>query len=224
MDLSQQRKEASVLSKGDSSDQIKNAVRDSLQQLKLSPSKVLDLGCGKGEFLSALKNLFPHSQFYGSDLTNFNPSAFYKFLELDLNNNFAQNLPGFDLITSLEVIEHLENPRHFVREMAKSLNVGGVLAVSTPNPEAWTSILSFILRGYHSAFGGQAYPAHITPVPVFDLCNMFQETGSLKLLEVGFIPNGRMPGSDLYYHHYFPFLSGKRYSDNYFLLAKKVSA
>lgn len=223
MDLSQQRKEASVLSKGDSSDQIKNSVRKSLDMISLNPSRVLDLGCGKGEFLSALKELYPEAQFFGSDLTNFNPMAFYQFLELDLNLNFSQNLPGFDLITSLEVIEHLENPRHFIREISKCLNVGGMVALSTPNPEAWTSIISFIVRGYHSAFGGQAYPAHITPVPYYDLSNMLRETGCLHLQQVGFIPNGRMPGSNSYYHDYLPFLRGKRFSDNYFIVAKKVA-
>ena len=40
----------------------------------------------------------------------------------------------FDVIIAGEIIEHLENPGIFLRNMAKHLKTGGVLLVTTPNP------------------------------------------------------------------------------------------
>ncbi len=41
---------------------------------------------------------------------------------------------GFDVIVAGEIIEHVENPGIFLRNMRRSLKPGGVIAVSTPNP------------------------------------------------------------------------------------------
>ncbi|MCQ4503837.1 methyltransferase domain-containing protein, partial [Vibrio parahaemolyticus] len=39
----------------------------------------------------------------------------------------------FDLVTSLEVIEHVSDPAGFVRGLAEALNDDGLLILSTPN-------------------------------------------------------------------------------------------
>src|SRR6266404_1383353 len=39
----------------------------------------------------------------------------------------------FDLVVAFEIIEHLENPQVFLKEMDRVLGPGGILIVSTPN-------------------------------------------------------------------------------------------
>jgi 2-polyprenyl-3-methyl-5-hydroxy-6-metoxy-1,4-benzoquinol methylase len=38
-----------------------------------------------------------------------------------------------DVVASVETIEHLENPRAFMRQLARVVKPGGVVIVSTPN-------------------------------------------------------------------------------------------
>ena len=41
--------------------------------------------------------------------------------------------PGFDLVTSMEVIEHVAEPAAFVAGLARILSPGGIVILSTPN-------------------------------------------------------------------------------------------
>ena len=47
------------------------------------------------------------------------------------DHNKAGNEGKYDLVTSFEVIEHIENPELFVSELAKSLKPNGLLFLST---------------------------------------------------------------------------------------------
>ena len=60
----------------------------------------------------------------------------------------------FDLITCMEVIEHVVDPRCFVSALAKRLAPAGLLILSTPNATAWSRLLMITV-----ARGPGAYPA-----------------------------------------------------------------
>ncbi|HWJ37756.1 MAG TPA: methyltransferase domain-containing protein, partial [Sphingomicrobium sp.] len=47
----------------------------------------------------------------------------------------------FDLITCMEVIEHVADPSTFVAELARLLAPGGLLILSTPNATGWSKLL-----------------------------------------------------------------------------------
>lgn len=222
MELVDQRKIASLESKGDSSDYIRSFILRELSRLSLSPKKIIDIGCGKGDLLEEILHLFPTAELFASDITNFGLNPKFQFIELDLNLKFSNKLGGFDLITSIEVIEHLENPRHFIRELSTLLNPHGVIVLSTPNIESITSLLSLIFKGYHSAFGGKAYPAHITSISTYEMRNIVNENNLLKLEKIFYIPNGRVPGTSVHYKDFLPFLRGKRFSDNYYVIIRRI--
>src|SRR5687768_16180296 len=51
----------------------------------------------------------------------------------------------FDLVTSMEVIEHVADPQSFVDCLAKRLADGGLMILSTPNKTAWSKLLTITL-------------------------------------------------------------------------------
>lgn len=222
------RKNASEESLGLSSEEILqdivSYVKSSHYLKSLEKVDIFDVGCGTGDLLCEFKKHLNNASLSGCDYTDFktlsDPSI--SFFQHDCNQDLPQDNKTFDLVTSSEVIEHIENPRHFVRQLTSKLKDGGIMIISTPNLDSITSILSFSMRGYHSSFGGRAYPAHITPVGVYDLTNMIHETKKLKILKTHFVQNGRMPGLNMRWSGLLPFIKSKRLSDNYFIVAQKI--
>lgn len=53
----------------------------------------------------------------------------------------------YDIIISIELIEHIENPFHFVREIAKNLSENGVVLLTSPNILSLRSRLRYFLTG-----------------------------------------------------------------------------
>ncbi|OFZ22651.1 MAG: hypothetical protein A2202_01110 [Bdellovibrionales bacterium RIFOXYA1_FULL_36_14] len=222
-ELKQFRKNASLKSIGKSSDLILQAILNELKILDLQNiHSILDIGCGTGDLLKSLKTIYPYAKLSGVDYTDFSNlgNDGINFYQHDCNQNFPTSLTNYDLIISSEVIEHLENGRHFIREILKMLNWNGTLILSTPNPESITSILSYICRGYHSAFGPNDYPAHINSYTLFELSNILMETKKIQNLSHKYIRNGRIPHSKRLWNDLFPCFNGKRFSDNYIVIAQ----
>jgi len=58
----------------------------------------------------------------------------------------VQALDGqFDLVTSLEVIEHVADPGAFLKALASRLAPGGLLILSTPNATGWSKLMMITL-------------------------------------------------------------------------------
>lgn len=100
--------------------------------------KFLDVGCGMGRYLIAAQRL-------GFDVLGFEPSLDHARVAIQhfnlpvINDYFsADSVNGktFDLIILSHVIEHIYDPKSFVRELVAVLKPGGALIVITPNNES----------------------------------------------------------------------------------------
>ncbi|MCS3672811.1 2-polyprenyl-3-methyl-5-hydroxy-6-metoxy-1,4-benzoquinol methylase [Salinibacter ruber] len=139
----------------------------------ISGEKILDVGGGGGNFAEKLRERG------ASDITilDANPSPqsdLVKKKTCDLNEVWPVDTGKYDRIFALEVIEHLENPRFFFREIRRVLKEGSRTFVSTPNNESFFSRIHFLLFGQHRYFQDSCYPSHITPVLKKDIkriCN-----------------------------------------------------
>ena len=99
--------------------------------------KLLDIGCGLGNFCRYMKARNPDLEISGID---FSPKAveLARIIEpsIDYTTADAYDLPfpdnSFDIITAQEIIEHLENPKRAVKEWKRVLKKYGKLYITTP--------------------------------------------------------------------------------------------
>ena len=179
---------------------------------------VLDLGGGAGYFTATLTNYFQRVH-----VMDFSPTIQSKRI-ICSSGNLNEPLPysdaSFDAVVSLEVIEHLENPRHFVREIARILKVNGRCLITTPNQISLSSRLCLLLRGKFQHFQDSNYPAHITALLPIDLKRIAVEAG-LAVRSISYTDDGRIPGTNIRWQ-IIPLLTGKWFSDNLAIIAVKA--
>jgi SAM-dependent methyltransferase len=120
--------------------------------------QVLDLAAGNGAFASRFVDAgFPHVS-----VTELAPKPFpfeaQAIYQWDLNENFASLTDQkYDLITAIEIIEHLDSPLHFLRQIHALLHEGGFLLLTTPNVQNIISRFKFLLTGELKSFSPQDF-------------------------------------------------------------------
>ena len=105
-----------------------------IKRLKIEKNqKILELGCGRGEFLNEFVNYGLDG--YGVDLSDYCKKFFpnLKFKKTDLANErlpFDDNF--FDIIYSKSIIEHFYYPEKVFQEAYRVLKPGGIIITLTP--------------------------------------------------------------------------------------------
>jgi SAM-dependent methyltransferase len=141
---------------------------------------VLELGAGSGAMAQRLADLGYAPT--ASDLFpgRFQPHDPIPFVAADLNGPFAAGLPGdLEAVVALELVEHLENTRHFLRQVRALLPPGGQLLLSTPNIANPVSQAMFLRTGRFQWFRDADYAeqGHITPLSPWVLERALEEAG-----------------------------------------------
>ncbi len=79
------------------------------------------------------------------------------WIAANLNDDLPFRGERFDLVAMLEVIEHLADIPHVIREIARVLRPGGVAIVTTPNRLSVSSRIHYLLSGFYK---GRRAPLH----------------------------------------------------------------
>lgn len=133
-----------------------NELLDKFEKFRVT-NNLIDLGCSNGLFLDCAKkrgwNVFG---------TEFDPDCIKSNNEKGIKVFKSDNLPSelfeikFDIVTSFEVFEHINNPLNEMNLIKSLLRRGGVLYITTPN---FNSISRFILGKKWNII---EYPEHLT--------------------------------------------------------------
>jgi SAM-dependent methyltransferase len=126
---------------------------------------VLDVGCGTGAWLQRLRTR-GFTSLHGTDLdtAQFALSDVTVFAN-DLNGERWSVAPErFQLITAIEVIEHLQNIENFFRNLHRHLDDRGQCLLTTPNIHSLHARLRYLLTADMKQFGRIGDPTHVFPV------------------------------------------------------------
>ena len=122
---------------------------DECSRRPLDGRTALDVGCGAGLLTEPLARLGARASGIDAspeliDVARRHAAAMG--LDIDYRAGDVQELEGrFDLITCMEVIEHVADPAAFVQALARRLAPGGLLILSTPNATGWSKLLTITL-------------------------------------------------------------------------------
>lgn len=130
-------------------------------------NKLLDVGCGIGYFLDVAKER--GWEVYGTEYTD-------KAIEICEAKGITmhkgvlnpENYPAgsFDVITSFEVIEHINSPNPEIHNISSLLRKGGLFYVTTPN---FNSLLRYKLKAAYNVIGWPEHLSYYTPATLESL-------------------------------------------------------
>lgn len=93
-------------------------VRHALERRGLRPGSIVEVGCGAGRVLAALRESFPEADLHGFDIApaaaQFWSESSTKGIRFTLGDFLSKSEQFYDIVLLLDVIEHLSNPFEFL--------------------------------------------------------------------------------------------------------------
>jgi len=165
--------------------------------------RVLDLSCGRGELLAALRAegcAVRGTHFHGDDyeIKSGKESFLTPEIPVDANIDLTRVLPyqdgSFDVVILSEVVEHLPSYINVIHETGRVLATGGHLLLSTPNVQRLHSRWHFFWTGTHKLIRerpepdvarDELYAYHINPLD-FPLAHTLLHQAGLQITRLRF--------------------------------------
>jgi ubiquinone/menaquinone biosynthesis C-methylase UbiE len=162
--------------------QVHPGVLGSLYRAVHSASRVLEVGCGTGNYIVALESLV------GCSCWGIDPSAEMlsvaqeRSAAIHFHLGWAERLDlssnAFDLVFSVDVIHHLDDPRAYVREAHRVLAPGRVICTVTDS--------EWIIRHRQplTAYFPETIESELARYPrIADLCGYLERAGFDEITE-----------------------------------------
>jgi 2-polyprenyl-3-methyl-5-hydroxy-6-metoxy-1,4-benzoquinol methylase len=155
------------------------AVRKIFDTLPTRPQRVFDLGCGNGSVSAEISKWGYEVMGIDGSLEGIaharktHPSIHFEHRSVydDLASTYGQ----FDVVLSLEVIEHLYSPREFLKTAEALLRPGGFLILSTPYHGYLKNLAIALADGFDRHFMALEEHGHIKFWSVQTLSTMLRD-------------------------------------------------
>jgi SAM-dependent methyltransferase len=110
-------------------------------------ASVLEVGCGKGEFLKLLTANRINAVGIDTNLCAIESarSNGLNVIGLDLQDFAASTDELFDIVCHFQVLEHIPKPLQFLETCAKLLKPGGEILIATPNQDSFIRYAPFLI-------------------------------------------------------------------------------
>ena len=145
------------------------ARHDVLAHIAAPPGRVLEIGCGTGATMAALRERCDIVQAVGVELDPVSAAAAKTYFDTlfvsaveDAPFETAIEPGSLDLVLCLDVLEHLVDPWTVVHRVSPLLRPGGRLMISLPNIRNWKFIARlFFLGDFHYRDSGVLDRTHL---------------------------------------------------------------
>lgn len=140
-------------------------------------SRVLDYGCGAGEFVKYIENDFTVFGFEpDADARNAAANKSSKAIILDNINSIEDH--SLDAITLWHVFEHIENQDEMLEVFNKKLKDNGLLIIAVPNPTSYDAL------HYKEYWAAYDVPRHIYHFTKNGMQNLIGKKPNWKLRKI----------------------------------------
>ena len=156
---------------------------------KISPvlkphHKILDIGCSTGHFLHSLKGKVKTR--VGLELNKEHVSFINKNLDFKVYSEPLENLimkeAPFDIITCLQVLEHVDEPINFLQAIAKNLKPGGYLYLELPNLDD-VLLSGYQIKGYEDFYFREPHVSYFSVKTLKNLLDKAGFAGKIKTIQ-----------------------------------------
>lgn len=143
-----------------------------------SPNTIIsDIGSGFGHMQNKIESL-------GATWQPFDyVRKIDKAIIWDLNKPCPMEGKNAGTVVFLEVLEHLGNPQFGLQNIAKHIEVGGILILSTPNPSSSQNTVNLFLKGRLFSFQEKHLVEHHVFTPWEHIVRFFLEECGFEILE-----------------------------------------
>ena len=178
--------EQSIWGKGDATLSLKDPtsfrLHQALKALTTIPEggRVLEIGCGAGQFIRAVKKHRPDLQCLGCDISEEGLRLAQKYNDgVSYSLNIEEAVPyeddSIDAVLIFDVLEHVQNPQALVKEVYRILKKGGLFYSFVPCEGDIFALWNLLEKLHLKKELTKKYAGHINYFSRKDLKNLFKD-------------------------------------------------